>query len=71
MKKTATIDFNSVLMGANLLFAALLVFTFDHMGGNEYVDQETVVLGMLLGAAGGFIQIFATVARMGKRGDDQ
>jgi ATP synthase protein I len=28
-----------------------------------------VVALMLLGAAGGFIQIFTTVARMGKRGD--
>ncbi len=48
IKKASTIDFNSVLMGANLLFAALLVFTFSKLGGNEYVDQETVVLGMLL-----------------------
>jgi hypothetical protein len=48
MKKTRTIDFNSVLMGANLLFAALLVFTFSNVGGNEYIDRETVMLGMLL-----------------------
>ena len=28
-----------------------------------------VVVGMLLGAAGGFIQIFTSIARLGKRGD--
>jgi ATP synthase protein I len=28
-----------------------------------------VVAGMLLGAAAGFVQIFTTVARMGKKGD--
>lgn len=48
MKKSRTIDLNSVLTWANLLFVALLVFTFTNSGGNEYVDQETVMLGILL-----------------------
>jgi len=48
MMKNKTIDFNGVLMGANLLLVVLFVLTFTHTGGNEYVDQETVVLGVVL-----------------------
>jgi hypothetical protein len=46
--KNRTIDFNGVLTGANLLFAVLFVLTFTNSGGNEYVDQETMLLGIAL-----------------------
>jgi hypothetical protein len=42
------VDFNGVLTGANLLIAALLVYVFAQNHGNEYVDQQTVVLGVAL-----------------------
>jgi hypothetical protein len=42
------IDFNSILTGANLLIAGFLVFAFARTGGNEYVDQQTIVLGVVL-----------------------
>jgi len=48
MKKSRTIDFNSILTAANLLFTALFVFTFANTGGNEYIDGETVAFGVLL-----------------------
>jgi hypothetical protein len=48
MMRNRAIDFNSVLMGANGLIAILLVFAFTRLGGNEYVDGETMVLGMAL-----------------------
>src|SRR5450631_2572698 len=46
--KYKTIDFNVVLTGANLMFVVLFVLTFMHSGGNEYIDQETMVLGIVL-----------------------
>jgi hypothetical protein len=42
------VDFNSILAGANLLIAALLVYVFAQNQGNEYIDEETVVLGVAL-----------------------
>ena len=44
------VDFNSILAGANLLIAVLLVYVFAQNKGNEYVDQQTVVLGVALAA---------------------
>jgi hypothetical protein len=46
--KNKSIDFNGVLTGANLLIAATSMFAFRHADGNEYVDQETLVLGVVL-----------------------
>jgi hypothetical protein len=43
-----SIDFNSILTGANLLVAGLVVFAFMRTGANEYVDQETMLLGVAL-----------------------
>jgi hypothetical protein len=48
--KHKSIDFNGVLMGANLLIVGLFVLAFSRAGGNEYVDQNTVVLGIALSA---------------------
>src|SRR6266567_9111160 len=48
--KYKTVDFNGVLTAANLLFVVLFVLTLTHSGGNEYIDQETMVLGMALSA---------------------
>ena len=48
MKQRKTIDLNSILMGANLLFAVLFAVIFSNSGGNEYIDGNTVVLGILL-----------------------
>lgn len=47
-------------------FAGLLV---GYLLDKHFHTKWIVVLGMLLGAAGGFIQIFTTMARIGKRGD--
>ena len=47
-------------------FAGLLI---GYLLDRHFHTHWIVVLGMLLGAAGGFIQIFTTVSRMGKRGD--
>jgi F0F1-type ATP synthase assembly protein I len=47
-------------------FVGLLI---GHLLDRHFHTHWIVVLGMLLGAAGGFIQIFTTMARMGKRGD--
>jgi hypothetical protein len=46
--KNKSIDFNTVLTGTNLLFAGLFVFACTRMEGNEYVNQETMVLGIVL-----------------------
>ncbi len=47
-------------------FAGLFI---GYLLDKHFHTHWIVVLGMLLGATGGFIQIFTTVARMGKRGD--
>lgn len=52
VKKPASnrlVDFNSILMGVNLLVAALLVYGFSLLGDdNPYVDAETIILALLL-----------------------
>jgi hypothetical protein len=40
------LDFNSILSVTNLLVAGLLVYAFISLGTNEYVDQETIWLGI-------------------------
>ena len=47
-------------------FVGLLI---GYLLDKHFHTHWMVVAGMLLGSAGGFIQIFTTVARMGKRGD--
>ena len=47
-------------------FAGLLIV---YLLDRHFHTHWMVVAGMLLGAAGGFIQIFTTMSRMGKRGD--
>lgn len=42
------VDLNKLLMLANLLVAGLLVFALVHEDANEYVDQQTDLLGILL-----------------------
>ncbi len=42
---------------------------FGWLLDRHFHTKWIVILGMLLGAAGGFIQIFTTMSRMGKRGD--
>jgi hypothetical protein len=42
------VDFNSILTGANLLVAGFLVYAFAQNGANEYVDRQTIVLGVVL-----------------------
>jgi F0F1-type ATP synthase assembly protein I len=49
-------------------FAGLLI---GYLLDKHFHTHWMVVFGMLLGSAGGFIQIFTAVARMGKRGDGQ
>ena len=47
-------------------FAGLLI---GYLLDRHFHTKWIVVLGMLLGAAGGFIQIFTSISRLGKRGD--
>lgn len=42
------IDFNKLLQGANLLIAVLLAFRLSQGLSWDYVDQETLILGLLL-----------------------
>ena len=46
-------------------FAGLLI---GYLLDKHFHTHWMVVAGMLLGAAGGFVQIFTTMSRMGKRG---
>lgn len=48
-------------------FAGLLI---GYLLDKHFHTRWMVVAGMLLGAAGGFVQIFTTMSRVGKRGDD-
>lgn len=48
MSRGESIDFNSVLKVANVFVAGLLVYVLARDLHNEYVDQETLVLGILL-----------------------
>jgi hypothetical protein len=43
-----TIDFNSLLIGANMLVAGLLVWVSSRVRDNEYVNAETIALAILL-----------------------
>jgi len=43
-----TTDFNSILVGANALVAALLVYALASTEGNHNVNRETMALGVLL-----------------------
>lgn len=43
-----SIDFNGVLRVANLIMAGLMVFAFSRMHANEFIDEETIALGILL-----------------------
>lgn len=47
-------------------FAGLLI---GYLLDKHFHTHWIVVAGMLLGSAGGFIQIFTTMSRMGKRSD--
>ena len=49
-------------------FAGLLI---GYLLDKHFHTRWIVVLGMLLGSAGGFIQIFTQMSKIGKRGDDQ
>ena len=42
------VDFNSVLMAVNFIVAALLIYAMPDAANNEYVDQRTITLGILL-----------------------
>ena len=42
------VDFNSILMGLNFLVACLVVYGSSYAENNAYIDQETIVLGLLL-----------------------
>jgi hypothetical protein len=50
MAKSApkTVDFNSVLMGLNLIVACLVGSAYSLAQNNEYMDQNTILLGLLL-----------------------
>jgi hypothetical protein len=43
-----SIDLNSLLIGANLVVAALIMLASSWTEGNPYIDQDTIVLGVLL-----------------------
>jgi hypothetical protein len=42
------VDFNSVLIGLNFIVACLVISRFSGVKNNDYLDQETIVLGVLL-----------------------
>lgn len=42
------VDFNSILMGLNFLVACLVAYGSSYAENNAYIDQETIVLGLLL-----------------------
>jgi hypothetical protein len=43
-----TVDFNSILMGFNFLVACLIISAYSLAQNNDYIDQQTIVLGLLL-----------------------
>jgi hypothetical protein len=43
-----TVDFNSVLMGLNLIVAGLVGSAYFLVQDNDYIDQHTILLGLLL-----------------------
>src|SRR4051812_36956086 len=44
----AMVDFNRILVWANAVVAALMVWAFVQKGANEYLDAESLVLALLL-----------------------
>jgi hypothetical protein len=42
------VDFNFALRGLNFIVACLVISRFNEVQSNEYIDQETIVLGVLL-----------------------
>lgn len=42
------VDFNSVLMGLNLIVACLVGSAYSLAQNNDYIDQNTILLGLLL-----------------------
>jgi hypothetical protein len=46
--KDRSIDFNTLLTLANLLVLGLTLYTFSAKGENEYVNQQSIVLAVLL-----------------------
>jgi hypothetical protein len=48
MTRAKLIDLNGVLGAMNLLVAALIVLVFDQVGDNPYVDENTLLLGLVL-----------------------
>jgi len=47
-KAGATVDFNSLLIGANVLIVGLILQGWAYRGANEYADGLTVILGIAL-----------------------
>jgi len=45
---TKTVDFSSLLMGANLLVMGLLFYALAHAEPNRYVNQAAILLGIVL-----------------------
>jgi len=43
-----TLDLNAILRGANLLVAASIVLVFSQATDNPYLDQQTLLLGLVL-----------------------
>jgi hypothetical protein len=43
-----SVDLNAILRGANLLVAAALLLVFSQTTGNPYLDQQTLLLGLVL-----------------------
>lgn len=46
--RSKNVDFNSILIGANLLVLTLLLFALAHAEPNLYVDRVSLLLGILL-----------------------
>ncbi len=42
------VDYNSVLIGLNFIVACLVVSRYSQVQNSDYVDQQTIVLGVLL-----------------------
>jgi hypothetical protein len=47
-KRSKYVDFNTVLMGFNFVVACLIISGFSYAKDNDYVDQQTMWLGLLL-----------------------
>lgn len=45
--RDSSIDLNGPLAGANLLVAGLMVLVFDQTADNPYLDETTLLLGLL------------------------